>query len=73
MKHQRIQNHLSRSEHLQMSQIENIITNFHINRIFHKNITFPLTNKSPHLHLMLIVLRFGRTINFIGRKAKSEI
>jgi len=28
MKHQRIQNHLSQSAHLQMSQIKNIFTNF---------------------------------------------
>jgi len=32
MKHQRIQNHLSRSAHLQMSQIENIFTNFSYNQ-----------------------------------------
>jgi len=28
IKHQRVQNHLSRSSHLQMNQIENIFTNF---------------------------------------------
>jgi len=32
MKHQHIQNHLSRSAHLQMSQIENIFTNFSYNQ-----------------------------------------
>jgi len=32
MKHQRIQNHLSRSAHLQMSQIKNIHTNFSYNQ-----------------------------------------
>jgi len=32
MKHQRIQNHLSRSAHLQMSQIENKFTNFSYNQ-----------------------------------------
>jgi len=31
MKHQRIQNHLSRSAHLQMSQIKNKFTNFSYN------------------------------------------
>jgi len=45
MKHQRIQYHLSRSAHLQMSQIENIFTNFHIIRVFLKIIKFPLTHK----------------------------
>jgi len=32
MKHQRIQNHLSRSAHLQMSQIKNIFINFTYNQ-----------------------------------------
>jgi len=32
MKHQRIQNHLSRSAHLQMSQFKNIFTNFSCNQ-----------------------------------------
>jgi len=32
MKHQRIQNHLSRSAHLQMSQIKTIFTNFSYNQ-----------------------------------------
>jgi len=32
IKHQSIQYHLSRSAHLQMSQIENIITNFSYNQ-----------------------------------------
>jgi len=32
MKHQRIQNHFSRTAHLQMSQIENIFTNFSYNQ-----------------------------------------
>jgi len=32
MKHQRIQNHLSRSANLQMSQIQNIFTNFSYNQ-----------------------------------------
>jgi len=32
MKYQRIQNHLSRSAHLQMSQIKNMFTNFSYNQ-----------------------------------------
>jgi len=32
MKHQRKQNHFSRSAHLQMSQIQNIFTNFSFNQ-----------------------------------------
>jgi len=33
IKHQRVQNHLSRSAHLQMSQMENIFSNFSYNQI----------------------------------------
>jgi len=47
MKHQRIQNHLSRSAHLQMSQIQTYLQIFHIVGIFLKSIKFPMTNKSP--------------------------
>jgi len=37
MKHQRIQNHLSRSALLQISQIENIFTNFSYNQNIPQN------------------------------------